>query len=65
MIDGLVVVNSGTVSSRRHYTLYGNSFNVLTFYEDGGLLVEEHRLTENRNVELATYRLPRWTRLPH
>jgi len=64
MIDGLVTVNSGTVSSRNHYTLFGNSFNLLTFYRNGGLVVEEYRLTEGRSVVLAEYRLPRWPRFP-
>jgi 3',5'-cyclic AMP phosphodiesterase CpdA len=65
MIDGLITVNSGTVSSRNHYSLFGNSFNLLTFYGDGGLVVEEHRLGEGEAAVLAEYRLPRWTRLQH
>ena len=64
MIDGLITVNSGTVSSRNHYTLFGNSFNLLIFFQDGGLIVEEHRLSEGKAFVLAQYRLPRWPRFP-
>jgi 2-phosphoglycerate kinase len=64
MIDGLITVNSGTVSSRNHYTLFGNSFNLLTFFQDGGLIVEEYRLSEGKAFVLTQYRLPRWPRFP-
>jgi 3',5'-cyclic AMP phosphodiesterase CpdA len=64
VVDGLITVNSGTVSSRNHYTLFGNSFNLLTFFRNGGLLVEEYRLSEGRMFTLARYRLQRWPALP-
>jgi len=63
VVDGLITVNSGTVSSRNHYTLFGNSFNLLTFSGNGDLVVEEYRLSEGRAFVLARYRLPRWSSL--
>jgi 3',5'-cyclic AMP phosphodiesterase CpdA len=64
IIDGLITINSGTVSSRNHYTLFGNSFNILTFFQNGCLLVEEYRLSEGKTVVLEKYQLPRWSRFP-
>jgi 3',5'-cyclic AMP phosphodiesterase CpdA len=63
-VDGLVVVNSGTVSSRKHYSVMGNTFNILTFYRNGCLTAEEHLIAEDRRILMGEYRLRRWDRFP-
>jgi 3',5'-cyclic AMP phosphodiesterase CpdA len=63
-IDGLITVNSGTVSSRKQFSLLGNSFNILTFFKNGSLRVEEHLIEEDRSVLLGEYRFHRWKTFP-
>ncbi len=63
-IDGLITVNSGTASSRKQFSLLGNSFNILSFFSNGALRVEEHLIEEDRAVLLGEYRFRRWKSFP-
>jgi 3',5'-cyclic AMP phosphodiesterase CpdA len=63
-IDGLITVNSGTVSSRKQYTLLGNSFNLLSFFRNGTMRVEQYLVEEERALLLGEYQLYRWKSFP-
>lgn len=59
-VDGLIIVNSGTASSRKHYSELGNTMNILTIYNNKILEVEKYIIDEQQKISMGRYVMNRF-----